>query len=344
MADRPDQRAPSGGLSAEEADRLADQFRPSWEIEDDVQENAPPPVAAVERPSATHPQPGAPEPAAAAGRVHKGTLLGIAPPSDPPGPTRAEPARAPTADAPAAVPKNPAKQTLLGLAPIAPEPKRPEPQQPPAVEKEPPQFSGIAKPYVPKDGPSTPAVVIAPEASIDPRPKRVPAKTVPTQRYVADGAPHVKGDPASHGRVRSSTWIAGAALSVGVALLGAGLWMRARASSTAPPAPAVSEPRPEVPTPGATPAAVPTPEPAPSGHDAARSETPEPAPAAEPAEEKSQAVTFNSAHPPSSPMRAPRPARPVAKSQPAIKPTSPAEPGSTPQTAKAGGIVRDTPF
>ena len=146
MLDPADNARPSSApLSAEDADRLADGFTAFWED---------PPAPAVAEPAPT-PHPGAvtaPMPA-------------VVPAPAPPTPT-------PT---PTPKPKV-GKQTLVGIAPITIErpsekpPEKPAPSDPhpsaPILSS--PEVPGYAIAYTPKDPPSTPAVVIAPEAQSSP--------------------------------------------------------------------------------------------------------------------------------------------------------------------------------
>jgi Meckel syndrome type 1 protein len=220
MPDPPDKGRPSSApLSVEDADRLADSFTPFWE--DAGAPDASGPVAAL-TPHAEAVT--APMPAVAAVRkpIGKQTLLGIAPPtiekagsgsSTPaaqltstatPDPadalTQPLPAAAPVAASEAELPVAsalPHKKTLLGFvapnAPATPPPSARASGAPGAIQQSTPEVPGYAIAYTPKDPPSTPAVVIAPEAQSSPvndppEARRQRSQTVPSRVRSAPNA------------------------------------------------------------------------------------------------------------------------------------------------------------
>lgn len=186
MPDPADKGRPSSPpLSVEDADRLADSFTAFW---DDAPAPPParpvsvlPPVAILAPVSAPPPPVAAPSsipapaPVAADAR-HPGTV---------------------TAPMPAVQaipqPKPLGKQTLLGIAPINIEkPARSEPAHSAPIQSS-PEVPGYAIAYTPKDPPSTPAVVIAPEAqsspeNLPPENKRQFSQTVPSRVRSAPNA------------------------------------------------------------------------------------------------------------------------------------------------------------
>src|SRR6478736_3959781 len=174
MPDSADKGRPSSApLSVEDADRLADSFHAFWDDE-------PAPAAAAPVIATT--------PAAA---------TAIAEPAARPG--------AVTAPMPAVAPvhqeKPVGKQTLIGIAPINIErpPSEPPPSSSPVSSSPSADVPGYAVAYTPKDPPSTPAVVIAPEAQSSPDNDPPPAKrqqfsqTMPTQRVRS--SPHASVAP-----------------------------------------------------------------------------------------------------------------------------------------------------
>lgn len=190
--------------SSEEADRLAEQFRPSWEVEEPVEAHAV--EAQAVEPAPVEPAPVEPAPApppvtgsAPSPQLLKQTLVGIQTPnvSSPPAlgkrtlvgigindiidlvprdarpqsPNAAEPPLPPGSDAPSkktsSRPPTPVPSEVFdgSAEPSRPVNARVEPQSKP--------FngtlvatapSGVAKSYRPKEGPDVPAVVVAPAA------------------------------------------------------------------------------------------------------------------------------------------------------------------------------------
>lgn len=213
-----------------------------------------------------------------------------------------------------------------------------------------PEQPGIAKPYIPKDDPAIPAVVIAEDAQDPPKPKRVATKTVPAKRYTATAptpepavAPLDLPEDFAPKRGGAKVFFA---VALGGAIVAVGLWlfMQGRPPTSAEPSKppdTVAAPKPPEP-----PAAVaPTPEPpAPNPEPVA---TPEPSAAPEPEPEPER-----DAEKPAKPVARPKPkaiARPapkaptVAASKPAATQVA-AEPAGSPQKPKSGGIVREAPF
>ncbi len=320
-------------LSVEDADRLAESFTPFWE-DDDL-----PGPAEVSAPGA------APDPSPVKA-ASKHTLLGLAP-------VLVAPASAtvtPLMPAVAAL-QGLHQKTLLGFSPpIAPVPvplaaSAPAPVGPaaPTAVQGALEVPGYAAKYTPKDGPATPAVVIAPEAQSSPdaakrplsvtQPSRVraaPARLA--QPALAEATTDELDDLYPPKRKRGAVLFASAAAVL--LLLGTVLGIRAlsHVGSTA----------------SSTDALAPT--------ALATVDAPTPlvaAPSAEPRPEAVPAVTPlpNSAPPAAAPVRtkaarsktqvAPRPTpRPAA-------PTSPAGDGAAPASKAGSGksvIVRDSPF
>ncbi|HEV8244614.1 MAG TPA: hypothetical protein VGP93_02470, partial [Polyangiaceae bacterium] len=161
--DPPPAPGAAGALSADEADRLSERFRPSWEAgEGNAGKPPEPPLkkqTLVGLSPASHPPPASaaqdpPRPRA------KQTLIGIAPvqlPSSPPAPAPAAAAAVeppiPTPPPPpvaAANPQGAARQTPPNVVAVLASPDGPR---------------GIAKKYRPKDDPSAPAVVLTDEVA-----------------------------------------------------------------------------------------------------------------------------------------------------------------------------------
>jgi len=218
MPDPPDKGRPSSApLSAEDADRLADSFTPFWEDADVPAAPEPVATATAETGSLTAPMP-AVEPVRQP--VGKQTLLGIAPiniekpasappPAAIPAPTTpvaalttpvaalttpvaalTTPVAAPTTPVPAPTTPVAHTQPLLAVA-AAPSPiEKPAASEP--IQSS-PEVPGYAIAYIPKDPPSTPAVVIAPEAQSSPQHQPPPKKrefsqTIPSRVRSAPNA------------------------------------------------------------------------------------------------------------------------------------------------------------
>jgi hypothetical protein len=376
---------PSGPLSESEADRLSERFTASW---DDPVPTTVEPAAVPTAPVPASPPPSPPPSPAprasvapASATKQKQTLLGIAPivvvgPSQPP-PAAAKavapapvpvPVPVPVAEpvpVPVAAPDMPAPAP----AAAAPPPPPPAPLPPPPSSS--PDASGVAqglttpaKPYVPKDDPSTPAVVINESALAEsqrhqaeqeradrsrvtqpiPTHRSAPsASAAPVPLVAAVASSSIVDDTYPAARRRGSKLpliLGGLALAAGGALAFA-KFAGSRPSSEANPAAAAPPPAEPSPTPPAE--AAPPPEPAaaattPAQPQAATPPPPEPV-AAAPKRGKVRR-----------PAAAPSPRRPAsvtaeakAAAAPASEPTSPPTPQPTPKPAK-GVIVRETPF
>jgi len=182
MPDSADNGRPSAApLSVEDADRLADSFTAFW---DDAPAPTPAPPIAAARPPADSQPFGDPE------------LVPVAAPIAEPAPhpgavTQPMPAVAAVAKA-----KPLGKQTLVGIAPInieKPSPSEPPPSSSPIQSSPSPAVPGYAIAYTPKDPPTTPAVVIAPEAQSapdnpPPENRRALSQTVPSRVRSAPNA------------------------------------------------------------------------------------------------------------------------------------------------------------
>src|SRR6478609_7711182 len=197
MPDSADNGRPSSApLSVEDAERLADSFTAFWD--DEPATGSPEPAAVAAPIPAPTPHPAAvtaPMPVVAAPTPHPAAVTAPMP-----------------AVEPVDKPKPIGKQTLIGIAPITIENPRPSAsekppaavsEKPPAAvsEKPPPsqpiqsspEVPGYAIAYTPKDPPSTPAVVIAPEAQSSPehpapQNKRAFSQTVPSRVRSAPNA------------------------------------------------------------------------------------------------------------------------------------------------------------
>ncbi|HWP10139.1 MAG TPA: hypothetical protein VNN72_30560, partial [Polyangiaceae bacterium] len=137
MAESDAGRSATGTVSTEEAERLSERFRPSWEDDPPtVPRDVPPPAAPAPTPATTAPAPTpatpAPAPATAAPAPARAPAPGPAAapapirapapgPAPTPAPAAAAPARAPT---PATTAKLPATAALGGTLPLA-DPRRP---------------------------------------------------------------------------------------------------------------------------------------------------------------------------------------------------------------------------
>src|SRR6185369_525979 len=166
----PDTDRPSdASLSDSEADRLSERFTASWDEPDAPDEPVPQPPAADAGASAPKPK--------------LQTLLGISPIvviSQPPAPSQpaaaAEPAPIPTS-APSPAPATAPAAPLVSAAP-------PPPASSPDASSVARGLTTPSKPYIPKDDPSTPAVVIS-EAALADAQRRADrariAQTIPAQ-------------------------------------------------------------------------------------------------------------------------------------------------------------------
>jgi len=365
----PEPNRPSGApLSESEADRLSERFTASWD-EPEAQP-ARPPVAA-------------PAPAAAPVVAKpKQTLLGIAPivvgdrPLPPPPPAPPPPIAAPSA-APAAAPSTaPAAMAPVTAASVAPVASTtPTPYGPPVALSTPPSSptasspdaSSVArglttpsKPYIPKDDPSTPAVVIS-EALVAPAPRpdraRI-AQTIPAQTRSAPAAsvappaalpsssPVATLDdtyPLVRGAKSKLPLIVGAAIAVGIALIaviklssGDEPATSAATTSSAAAAPKAAEP---VPTEAvaAAPTSAPTPEPV--AAPAEPPSTPAQLGRVEPEPTRKTKPVLNTKRP------APGAAAPRKPTKAESRPAPATEPAPAPAAKPAKGvIVRETPF
>ena len=372
----PDPDRPSGApLSDSEADRLSERFTASWDDPD---------LASSVEPAAV--PLAAPAVATASGAVvtslpstprvakPKHTLLGIAPivvgPSQPPPAAPAAVSPAPAAAPPAAAPVSPpeAAAAVPALAPGASAPvAAATAASTPAPTPSSPDAGSVAqglttpsKPYIPKDDPSTPAVVISEAAfagtghGVTDR-ARI-AQTIPTQirsAPAAASAPQaIPSSPVSSAlddtyppaRRRSGKlplFLGGAAVLAVVAI--AAIMLRGADSKPATTsAPSSTEraiapvpPQAEPPAPAAaTPAEV-----ASAGGEQPAAKSAEPVPEPPPVVAKRGKPL-----PPPKKAAAPAPAPRKAAAKPEPKPAAPAsEPAPAPKPAK-GVIVRETPF
>ncbi|MEI9948646.1 MAG: hypothetical protein WDO74_06580 [Pseudomonadota bacterium] len=405
MPDPPDKGRPSSPLSVEDADRLADSFTPFWEdagVPAATETSAAP---APNPGTVTAPMPAVQAARIPIGKqtllgIAPITIEKPASASSPPAPTSSPPAPIPIPaasgltqplpavapvvqplpavvapeplPAPATAAAHPHKKTLLGFseptsaaAPAAIARASGAPKE--AIQQSAPEVPGYAIAYVPKDPPSTPAVVIAPEAQSSPEHKppenkRAYSQTVPSRIRSAPNAsaaplprsaPNVSAAPLpaaaaedfnpyapkkAKGKVIG--WGLGGALLVLVAVLG----VRSLAGSDREPS-AQSVPRSDVVPTATAVAAAPTPAPVEPTETAESMPTPakpaarEPAPAApasrrasEPAPAKAKAKTKAKAEPG------------AAATRPVTRAPS-AEPNPTPSKAASKGvIVRDAPF
>jgi DNA segregation ATPase FtsK/SpoIIIE, S-DNA-T family len=319
----------------------------------------PAPAAAAPSSAATQPLPVVaasatatpPGPRVAAKSPHKQTLLGFSPPL-------------PATPAPLAPPATPFNATaaseLSELAPEAAASALPpvatvhEPVAAPLAVQGAANVPGYATKYTPKDGPATPAVVIAPEAQSSPEANKRPLSTTQPSRVRAAPAPvaasplaaSVSDDIYPH-KKRTGLWIA--ASVVVVLLLGAVVGMHALSDNAPAPAAAAASaasatpvssgaaaasPTPDEPSAVAAPVvAAPTVEPTspPAVASASATDTPEPA------SRQATIAHAKTAKPKSEVAPAARPAP-----HPAATATFPAEP-SAPKSGKSV-IVRDAPF
>jgi hypothetical protein len=258
----------------------------------------------------------------------------------------------------AAAPTKPlGKQTLVGIAPInieKPSASEPPPSSSPIQSSPSPAVPGYAIAYTPKDGPSTPAVVIAPEAQSAPdnplhERRREFSQTVPSR---VRSAPNASPAPLARAAKPATTEddfnpyapkkgkgkVIGLMLGGTVVLLGAVLVVRGlpgaghesptQTSSAASPAADVVR--------AATVDAVtPTPEPA----EAAPAPLPSPT-ARESATAATRPVSERVAKPKTK--AKPEPIAPVARA--ATRAAAPEPSPPAPKPASKGVIVRDAPF
>src|SRR6478609_1675235 len=339
MPDSADKGRPSSApLSVEDADRLADSFHAFWDDE---------PAPAVAEPAPSPSAVTAPMPAAD--------------PTPRPG--------AVTAPMPAVAPvhqeKPVGKQTLIGIAPINIErpPSEPPPSSSPVSSSPSADVPGYAVAYTPKDPPSTPAVVIAPDAQSSPDNPPPPAKrrqfseTMPAQRVRS--SPHASVAPPAvaapiaiaddfnpyapkKGKGKVIALLMGGTLLLLVSVVAIRGLDGGAHQSPAQASPAAVVPAADVVRAATVGAAIPTPEPV------------EPAPTTVP---ESPTPTRSAAREPESSVARPTserlPAKAKAKAKPeAIAPAprpvtrvaSPEASPPTPKPASKGVIVRDAPF
>src|SRR6478736_70327 len=352
MPDSADKGRPSSApLSVEDADRLADSFHAFWD--DEPAPAAAAPVIATTPAAAT----AIAEPAA-----RPGAVTAPMPVADPtPG--------AVTAPMPAVAPvhqeKPVGKQTLIGIAPINIErpPSEPPPSSSPVSSSPSADVPGYAVAYTPKDPPSTPAMVIAPEAQSSPDNDPPPAKrrqfsqTMPAQRVRS--SPHASVAPPAvaapiaiaddfnpyapkKGKGKVIALVTGGTLLLLVSVVAIRGLDGAAHHSPAQASPAAAVPAADVVRAATVGAAIPTPEPAePAPTTAPESPTPTRSVAREP--ESSVARPTSE--------RVPAKAKTKVKSEaiaPAPRPTtraaSPEASPPAPKPASKGVIVRDAPF
>jgi hypothetical protein len=335
MVDRKDQLpiAPAGAagsLSAEEADRLSEKFRPSWETET----SDPAPVA---------------EPR----KLAKQTLIGGISPfaADPPagGTSGSSPPPAkPTSDAPQ---RPAAKQTLMGMAPVGSKPSDPAPAQPTKSQPAAPAVvtaggssdgpSGIAKPYRPKDDPSSPAVVLtedlqrteAAAATAEAEARRRTQTSRHMQTVMNIRAPDFPTALAK--KKKNGLWQLGLGVLAGVVVVSAVFKLTSQE-----PAPAAAG------IPAAEPEALSAPAPVAATSEAVTTAAPSVVPA-EPA--ANDAVESGATSGQTSAARAPARTKPAAAAKKAstkvATPVAKEPAASSPSPAKKSGvIVRDSPF
>lgn len=391
----PDPDRPSSApLSEADADRLSERFTASWDDPEPagtpVAEPLPPP-APLAPPAVAQPPAGVGPSAAAPARPAWGltTPLKAAPAAAPsPGTQAPAPAAAARGPTPATVPRAKPKATLLGIAPIVVVgPSQPPPAAPAAAAAKPsatppaaplstppPESSSSptatavttpSKPYIPKDHPLTPAVVISGEALAESAPPREDrariAQTIPGQTRSNPSSGVAAPFPlAASSSVLDDTYPPlkrrGSKLPLlfaGALLLAAGGFAfikltGSRSSERSEDAPAARQPDPAPPaeTPSPVPAAEAPPPVLPSEPVASAGPKNEAVPAPEPAADpepppptkrtKTRKVT-------AAPVRRPA-ARPEPKTE--VKTTAPApEPAAAPTAKPAKGvIVRETPF
>ena len=377
MANSPrDGRSGSGPLDTDQAERLAELFQPSWEVGSGPNAASPKGRAEMEK-FGTTTAPEVPVPA------HKKTLVGLPVPtpvmpaskvSSPP----AQPAAAAAAAEAAA--RAASKKTLMGVAPPAvgrstsrssqpPPVKVPShapPPPPPPAHSAPPSSaakssprssrpSGVAKAYVPKEDPHTPAVVVDEAALRDG--EAAAAAEDARRRARMEAARHAKTMRARPGELgfereppkksRKLLWLLGAA-AIGVLGIGGFLGLKGSGGSSAageesapveaePKATPPAEPIPTVASPEALPVESPS---APGAEPIAVVPAPAAAPLSPPAREPVRAEGRAS-----KPQPAPR--QGAASKRPSdAAPSRPAqsEPKKTAEPQKKNVIVRDAPF
>jgi hypothetical protein len=370
-----DGKPASSPISTEEADRLSEKFKPSWETEPEpptVPRVEPPvriePTISVEPPVKIEPtinveppvkieptvsaepavkiEPtidvGAPKP-----HLGKQTLLGVAVPLPAAPPEAATRANAPD-DLDWELPTNPAPSPIQEAPPIEPPPKS--------------SPSGMGEKYVPKETGAPPIVLtdevkqaeeharaqLAAEHRARSAPTLLKLKAIDVQPKVASS-----DDDADFAPPRKSlgVWI-GLGVGVCAAIIGVMALVRGGNSSAPEPPPEpvkAASPEPEAPPPLTATAAPPLP--------VERPDTPVVAPVDTPPEPEAKPVVAPAPKPaaPPKPVRpaataprqqpvaaAPKPASPKPTQAPP-KPTAPAAKPAPPKPA-AGGIVRDAPF
>lgn len=389
MANSPrDGRSGSGPLDTDQAERLAELFQPSWEVgsgpaspksraEMDkfgtttapevpvpahkktlVGLPVPTPVMPASKGGSVNPPPVSPvaqaaAAAAAAKAASKKTLMGVAPPavarstsrsSQPPSvkvPSHAPPPPPPPPD------QAETQSWAKGALPTTP---RVEPAAKSSPRSSRP--SGVAKAYVPKEDPHTPAVVVDEAALRDG--EAAAAAEDARRRARAEAARHAKTMRARPGELgferetpkksRKLLWVLGAAA---VGALGIGGFLALKNSGDAPigaesaePPNADTTPAEPIPT-VASPESLPVESPAPpQPPEPAAPEpvaAPEPPPAREPARAEAR---------PSKPQPAPRQNAAPARRASDAAPSKPAqsEPKKTAEPQKKNVIVRDAPF
>ncbi len=334
------EKAPdSGAVSPEDAERLAERFKPSWEVDEA-------PFAAPEGPSAA---PVAPLPAALVSPAQTVPTL-PAPPSDPPVPTPAVPVAAAVPDTGRAAIKAKHARTMVGLAPpmAGGSPASPaSPAAPRGASEAAPNAFAMAVPPTPLSPPVTPkgqdglpSVVLAPSLA-PPVPARL---AVHSSQTLIIARPEDDLDSIEFKKPSKAPLL----IALGVLIAGGigAFIVFGRGKDT--PAP--------TPTPVATQAPAPTPEPPPPRvvaapvppPPAATAPEPPPAPTKEIAAAKTP-VAAEEAPPPAKTREAPQAASPPKPPPPAPKP-APAAPKPPPAKPagqakpSGGGIVRDVPF
>jgi hypothetical protein len=394
MANSPrDGRSGSGPLDTDQAERLAELFQPSWEVGSDpaspksraemekfgtttapevpvpvhkktlVGLPVPTPVMPASKAGSVNPPPVSPvaqaaAAAAAAKAASKKTLMGVAPPAV--GRSTSRSSQPPSVKVPSHAPPPPPPPPPPDLAETQSWAKGSLPTTPrvePAAKSSPRSSrpSGVAKAYVPKEDPHTPAVVVDEAALRDG--EAAAAAEDARRRARAEAARHAKTMRARPGELgfehetpkksRKLLWVLGAAA---VGALGIGGFLALKSSSDAPigaesaesgksdTTPA--EPIPTVASPESLPVESPAP---PQPPEPAAVAAPEPvaAPESPPARGPARAEVR-----PSKPQPASRQNAAPAKRASDAAPSRPAqsEPKKTAEPQKKNVIVRDAPF
>ncbi len=330
MAEREDQPPPLPvGLSAEEADRLSERFRPSWEASGESGQ-----------------APLAPTTPAEPRKAVKQTLVGgISPVPRQPPLTAAE-----AVDAKRTGHSRPPQQTLVGIQPVStPPPLSKAPTSSPVTAGGSPDGpTGIAKIYIPKDDPSGPAVMLTEEvqqaeaaANAEIEARRRGESSRHMQTVVNIKAPDLPGPEPLRPKRKSGFLQLLLGVGAGVLVVAAVFKLTTKESEPTPasanPAPAATV---EQPAPTAS-------EPASSSDGpvvtpVAPSESPRPV--VLPAETaRTDALDRATGAGETVSRRAPsKPAAPATKKA-APKPSKPST-ASSPPASKGGVIVRDSPF